>query len=335
MLQVGNIYANLALSAESDEARRAAQDKAIEAYDLALSTLAEESGRVSDAQRLEYGRAATFNMAQILAFEERFEEAAQAFAAFLELEPDNVAAQSNAAVVNVRAATQTREAAEQLEDGPEKEALLAKADSMVAVANAFYAELLAREDLKANEYHNVGLGLTQIGFDEDAVIAYEKALDLEPYRVTSLEQLARAHFGAQEWEKLAAVAKLLVERYPLNLDNLALLANAYRELELNDSALVVLQQREALDAELLELVPQPEEGAYTVTGYLHNLKSEPGTELTLQFDFYDSEGAIVASEMLSLRTPEKEARAEFSVSTESSHAISGFTYRRADPGAGG
>ncbi len=56
---------------------------------------------------------------------------------------------------------------------------------------------------------------------------------------------------------------------------------------------------------------------------------EPGGQLDLQFDFYGDAGEVVASENASITLPEKETEAQFTVTTESSEAISGVTYRRA------
>jgi tetratricopeptide (TPR) repeat protein len=327
MLQIGTIYTQRALTAETDEEREELQEKAIEAYSVAADVLAQRPARLSEAQQQEYGRAATFNMAQLLAFEERFEEAGRAYTDFLEQEPGNVDAMSNAAVVLTRAAGQKNEQAAELEDGPEKERLLAEADSLRSVANGFYDELLAREDLGAGDYHNIGLGLIQIGIYEQAKIAFRKALEIQPYRLNSLEQLARVVFAAQQYDTLAVVAKTLVERYPLSLDNLALLANAYRETEELDNALATLERREALPCEISDLELESEEGTYTIRGYLVNLHMAPDAPIELQFDFYDDSGEVVSSETATVTAPAEQGSVSFDVTTESEAGISGFAYK--------
>lgn len=328
MLQIGTIYAQQALTAESDEQRNELQEKAIEAYGLAADVLAQRPARLSDAQQQEYARAASFNMAQMLAFEGRFEEAARAYTAFLEQEPGNVDAKSNAAVVLTRAASQTTAQADELEDGPEKEQLLARADSLRGIADSFYDDLLAREDLDASDYHNIGLGLVQIGGYDDAVVAFQKALDIQPYRMNSLEQLARVIFSAQRYDSLAVVAKTLVDRYPLSLDNLALLANAYRETEDVDNALVMLQRREALPAEVTDLDLESEDGVHTISGYLVNLNLPPDTPVELQFDFYNDFGEVLTSETVTVVAPAQQGSVAFDVTAGSAGGdITGFTYK--------
>jgi tetratricopeptide (TPR) repeat protein len=331
MLQVGGIYSNIAFQTQDAEARDAAYVEAIAAYKLALQALAGRPERLSPEDQQEFARAAGFNLAQMLAFQERYAEAVEAYEVYLELDPSNVDAMANAAVVMVRASRQLEAQAEEMEEGPEKAAMLASSDSLRMGAVEYYAQLRAREDLEADEYHNIGLGLLQIDMAAEAAIAYTRALELEPYRVNSLEQLARAYFSAQNHDSLAVVAQVLVERYPLNLDNLALLANAYRELEQFDDALAVLERREALDVQVTDLELEGEEGVYTVYGYLQNLKTEPDVEVELQFDFYDDAGEIVATEAVTVLTPAQDGQTEFSVSTESVALISGFAYKRAEP----
>ncbi len=137
-------------------------------------------------------------------------------------------------------------------------------------------------------------------------------------------------FSLQNYDSLRIVASKLVERYPLNKNNLALLANAYRELEQPEKALEVLEKHEALAVEIQDLSLDAGEGSYTLTGYIHNISMEPGTQLELHFDFYADDGEVVTSESASITLPEKETEAQFTVTTESAAAISGVTYRRAD-----
>ena len=330
MLQLGSVYSNLALTSEVDAERHELEGKAIEAYSSALNVIPNAT-RLREDQASTYSRAAAFNLAQLLAIEERYEEAAAAYDLYLEQVPGDLIAMSNKAVVMLRGSSMATDQAEELEDGPEKEALVAKADSLQAAARAVYAELLEREDLEPNDYYNIGLGLARIGRYEGAAIAYKKILELEPYRNTALEALSRAYFAGGMYDSLLVVALQLVERYPMSLDNLALLANAHRELEQLEDGLAILERREALAYELTDLdVDYGEEGVYTLSGYIHNMKLDADTEVTLQFDFYDDAGEVVASETNTLVAPAMDAQAEFSLSFESAALISGFVYRVTD-----
>jgi tetratricopeptide (TPR) repeat protein len=115
MIQLGGIYAQQAMNAENIDDRTEAQKKAIVAFENALKTLEDPSPRLTEDKRSEYGRAAAFNLAQLLAFDGRYEEAAQAYERFLEQEPGNIDALSNLAVVVTRAASEAEKQAGDLE----------------------------------------------------------------------------------------------------------------------------------------------------------------------------------------------------------------------------
>jgi tetratricopeptide (TPR) repeat protein len=331
-IQSGSVYANQALNPEiSAEEQGVLRDKAIAAYEAALTAFPRmEPGRLSEDRVLEFGRAASFNLAQLLAMDERFEEAAQAYTQFLEQEPGNVDAITNAAVVLTRASRAYNRESLEMEDGPEKEALQAKSDSLRRVATDYYEQLVNREDLEAEDYHNIGNGLAQIGLNAEAATAFEKALDLAPYRANSLEQLALALFREGQYDRLLASANLLVQRYPLSMNNLAMLANAYRELGQTDSALAILQRRELVDLELMQLDLTNAEGTYTISGQLYNIKHDAASPVQMVFDFYDDAGTVVATETVTFEAPPAGAASVLNVSIESPALISGFTYRRPD-----
>lgn len=329
-LQLGTHYANQAQVAADEATQAALQDTAITYFREALEGI-DRSTRLRDADRTEYSRAATFNLAQLLALQDRYREAAAAYDDFLAAEPDNVTAKSNLAVVLTLAADALEEEAEAVEDSSRAEQLLAEADSLNAAAEAVYVELLARDDLEPDMYHNIGAGLSRAGKTQEAAQAFHKALDLQPYRANSLEQLAHALFSEERYDTLVSVAQTLVERYPNNLNNLALLANAYRELDQREKALEILERREALAIELLNLSLQTVEGTHTVTGHLQNKKLQPGTPIEVRFDFHDLSGDVAASATLSMEAPPQDVPTPFNIGAEAAQAISGFTYHVAQP----
>ncbi|MEE8550907.1 MAG: hypothetical protein V3T08_06585 [Gemmatimonadota bacterium] len=329
LIQIAGYYANKAQVAETSEEHAELSQQAIDFYRRALKAI-DVTERLGPEDKARYSQAATFNLAQLLAFEERYEEASQAYHAFLESEPDHVDARSNAAVVLTLAADQLEEEAESTDDGPQEQELVARAEQLNSAANEHYARLLARDDLEADDYQNIGAGLTRSGKDAEATVAFGKALQLEPYRTNSLESLAMGLYGLQNWDSLAVVARTLVERYPLNLNNLALLANAYRELEQSEKALEVLERREALALEVLSLETLADEGSFSLSGVLHNYKLDPGVAVELQFDFYDDTGELVATTRVTVDTPPQGAEASFEVVADAEVAPSGFSYRLAD-----
>ncbi len=330
LIQLATFYAKKAQETADPDTAAEARAKAIELYTQALGTL--NSPRLSGEDRATYERATYFNLAQLLAFEDRFEEAAKAYEDYLRIAPDDATAKSNAAVVLTLAADQAEDQAAELEEGEERAALEAKAAELRARANVHYADLLARDDLSADDYHNIGAGLARSRDYEQAAAAFNKALELQPYRPNTLEQLGFVLYSAGRYDTLVAVAQKLVDRYPLNLNNLALVANAYRELEQPDSALKYLQLREDLKVELMRLELKQKDGGVAILGIIQNIGLEPGTPIHLEFQLRDDAGEVVATVDRTFEAPEQGVPARFSIEAETETAVSGFTYRLVETG---
>ena len=326
-LQIGAISANRALAAEPGAERAEEQSRAQEAFRSALTSIEQAGERLTAEQRQEYSRAAAFNLAQMLAFDERYQDAAKAYDRFLALEPDNVDATTNAAVVLTRASTQNAAKAADMEDGPEKEAILADAAALKERAKGYYAKLLGREDLSADEFHNLGIGLLQLQMNADAVQAFSRAVALTPYSERSMAQLAFVLFSEGNYDSLTVVAQKLVDRYPLDKNNLALLANAYRELDNSEKALELLERREALAMEVVDVELKMVEESYELSGNLLNISLEPGATVDLVFDFYSDAGEKVSTAAISLTAAEAGMGSSFTVPTTSEQPISGFSYQ--------
>ncbi|UCF19531.1 MAG: hypothetical protein JSU87_16680 [Gemmatimonadota bacterium] len=326
MLQIGQIYARRAAVAETPEDQTAAQEEALAAFRMALTVIEERGARLTPEQRQEYSRAAAFNLAQMLAFEGKYLEAAAEYDRFLAMDPDNVDAVTNAAVVLTRASQEFKQQAADVEEGAEKDSLLAEGAALSERAAGYYSDLLAREDLSAGEYYNIGLGLTQLQEYGRASTSFQRAAEKAPYNERILAQLAFVLFSEAMYDSLAVVAKKLVDNYPLNLNNMALLANAYRELDNSEGALAILERRETLKMELVDLALEGGEGEFKLVGALHNIALEPGSTVDVEFHFHDATGARVSSQAVTLEAPEQGTDASFSVDTTSSETIVGFSY---------
>jgi tetratricopeptide (TPR) repeat protein len=326
LLELGDLYAQQALMAATDEEQATLQEKAIESYRQALATI-ELSTRLSEEESDQYRRNVTLALAHLYGLRGDYERASEAWDTYLAEQPGNIQARSNAAAVMVLWADQTEDAAAELDDGPEKEALLTKTDSLRAEANDFYAELLARDDLDAHQYAILGAGLTQIRRYDDASVAYGKALALSPYHFGSLEQLVLVLFYAGSYDNLIVSAHTMAERYPLNTNAWSVLYNAYYAMEETDSALAAYEQHEAVKVELLDFELIVEGANHTLKGVIHNIGGEQGSSLDLVFDFYDEAGQQVTSVGQSLEVPEPGGAVRFSIEVESSVPIAGFAYR--------
>lgn len=330
LLQLGSYYAQEAQSAGDSVTQAALQDTAIDMLQKALDAIG-ESKRLTDENRLEYNRAATFNLAQLLALQDRYKEAAQAYDNFLDVEPDNATAKSNLAVVLTLAAEDMSDSADAATDSAQKTEMEARADSLRGLALTQYKDLMQQEGLPASEYQNIGTGLQRLKANAEAVEAFRDALALEPYRANTLEQLALTLYSESRYDTLATVAETLTARYPANMNNLAILANAYRELDKRQKALTILERREALPFELLNLQITHQDSTYTIAGHLQNRKLDPGTPIQVRFDLRTADGQVPDSLQLSTQAPEQGVPTPFSVSTTSLEKIAGFTYSVVTP----
>jgi tetratricopeptide (TPR) repeat protein len=314
---------------ESDSAHRAYWEDAIWGFREAVAA-ARRSDTVTEEERRELSGNATANLAQLLAFQGRLMEAAGVYEQYLAEYPDDAQARSSLASFLAMRINELRGSVQQTEDPAEKEDLLAAIDSLGERVLNQYAELLAMEegDLEADEYHDMGIGLYQLDKFEEAAVAFRKALELESYRPQSFELLAHSFYAAENYDSLVTVAEQLVERYPNDVDNLTLLAHAYRETEQPEEALKVLERRQALPFQLTEI--DMEGGA--ASGKVENLKLEPGTPIEIEFIFYDDAGIVIGTGGHSMNAPEEGDREPFRVSPEAPVAeASGFTYRVVRP----
>jgi tetratricopeptide (TPR) repeat protein len=330
VFQVASYNVQLAQMADSDSLELAYMAEARWGFREALAATG-RSESLSEEQRGEFYWTASTNLAQILAFEGQLLEAAAVYERFLEDYPDHADARSGLASYLAMHVVALRDSAELVEDEAEQESLLAEAAGIEERVLEQYSALLAMEGVNfgADKYHGMGIGLYELGSDTEAVVAFNKALDLEPYRSQSLEYLCHTLYQAQRYDTLLVVAEQLVERYPSNVDFLALLAHAWRGNDNSQKALEVLQRREALP---FELSPVDLQGG-AIFGQLQNLGLEPGVSIVVAFDFYDSGGNVVGTGNLEMPAPPPEEPVPFRVAPDDGlvAGVTGFTYRVLEP----
>jgi tetratricopeptide (TPR) repeat protein len=314
---------------ESDSLRQAYLEDAVWGFREAAAAT-RRSDTLSEDERRDFVGSATANVAQILAYQDRLLEAAEVYEDYLTEYPDDAQARSRLASFLAMRINELQRSVEQTEDPAMQEELRARIDSLGEMASSQYTELLAMEgvDLEADEYHDMGIGLYQLEKWEGAALAFRKALEQQPYRPESLELLAHSLYAGERYDTLVTVAEQLVDRYPHDVGSLALLANAYREMERPEEALEVFERREALPLGISEL--DLHGGA--ATGWVANLKLEPGTPIEIEFTFYDDAGNIIGGGGLSIAAPAEGDRTPFRVTPEAPTAeASGITYRVVQP----
>lgn len=268
-------------------------DEAIAAYER-MYELAEDE---------EQKRAAAINRAELLKAQGRLDEALALYEEYSNLYPDDLLGRLNYAIA--------------LGDA-----------GQVETASAIFEEFLSRDDLTFSQWSEVGIGLYRTNAYADAAGAFSKAHEMRPYNKETLENLTNSLAQAEEYDAVMPLADTLVARYPLETVYLRLLANSYVERDENDAALKVLETREALPFELLNVSLFPEgEGSYRVEGDVMARTAEADSEHTLDVDFLDENGQVVFSDQITLIMPPEGEVTKFELRGSSETPIAGFAYR--------
>lgn len=306
-LNLGATYAN-----------RGDAEKAIQWYREALEILrsAERTGLDEETiqQWNENEEIAAFNLAQLLAREGRYADAVEAYRGYLAREPDNVTAKTNLAVALVQLGDQD-------------------------AAMEIYNELLARTDLKEQDYFVTGVGLFRVNAYELSADAFRRALELNPYSRDARYNLAQALYqvaldvadkdSAQApaaWAEVAPVARRLAECDPYNRNGLALLAHGLARSGEEQEAVRILEHHRDLLFGVENLDFQTREGGATLRGQVINYNVEQGTPVTLRFKFLGSDGTEVASKEITVQVGAKDQGADFEVTVDATQQLAGYCY---------
>jgi len=295
MLNLGNLYAQLGRYEQSADAFRQVVDVLDGPW----------FDRVDDEEMRAEWRAlrapAMQNRAQLLLRAELYSEAADAYAALVAEEPDNL------------------------------EYLTAYATALVAGgrgadAQDLFADLLAREGLDAADYFTIGVGLYQVEEFQGAEQAFRRAFEIVPEHRDAAFNFAQTLYINEEWAELADVTEKLLEIDALNALAYRFRANALLQLAREDEAMEVYTTGEDLPIVMDDMTIRADGSDLILAGQLSNHGAPGGTELRLRFTFYDVRGAEIGSSETSVRFEgEGEARA-FEVRVPDGELF-GYSYR--------
>ena len=253
-------------------------------------------------------RDASLNLAEALRSLGRDEEARTALQAFAEAHPDDVLAEMNHAVAQVISGD-------------------------ASAAQETFTKLLARDDLTVDQWNQVGVGLYEADAFSDAVTAFRKARELNPYDRDTMVNMATAALEAEEYELAAELSGQLVEWFPYDFDAYTLLANAKSNTNEATDALRIIQERGALSFSLenVQLRERGENG-YIVEGTVMGRGEENGAAVTISIEFVDPQGQVAATEQLQLVIPAAGESELFQVELTSDTPIAGFRFQRVSTG---
>lgn len=268
-------------------------ERAAELYEMALETGGEQD---------EIVRTASINLATIRQQAGDTEGALEIYEEYSNENPDDILGRLNFAIALMDAERQDE-------------------------AQAIFNELMERDDLTFNQWSQVGIGLYRAQNFERAAEAFQRAYEANSHNKETLENLANSYYQAESYEDLLPLAAEMVERYPLERVPYNLLANSHRDLGNPDSALAVLEKRDALPVEFLRTQLTPTgQTTYSIDGQVMNRTAPAGSTLSIPFTLVGDDGSAVITDTLELTVPAEGETAAFSLQLESDAPVAGFKY---------
>ncbi|MGD2217551.1 MAG: tetratricopeptide repeat protein [Gemmatimonadales bacterium] len=271
-------------------------EKAIEAYRISQEVATEAEPR----------RAATINLAELLTSVQRVGEALEMYEDYTASYPDDAFARINYAVLLAQAGERERSA-------------------------ELFNELTQREDYTFEEWNELGVGLLRVGAFGEAIPAFKRARELQPFNKYVMANLVDAQIEAKLFAEALPLADTLVKWYPYAGAQYPPLANCLSRTGEAGEALVYLQLRQGLPFEFEGVnLTERSGGRYVVRGQVVGRGGSVGERIAVPFEFLGSTGDVVASGDLEFLVPPADVTRTIQLEIESETPIAGFRYSRAE-----
>lgn len=242
------------------------------------------------------------NRAQLYLVTERYEEAATAYEAIVERDPDNLQALSSLAAALVASGQSDR-------------------------AEGLFEELLARDDLDAVDYFTIGVGLYQADSYAEAATAFRAVWERVPQHRDAIFNLSQSLYLAEDYEQLHEVSSALVEIDSHNPVAYQIKAQALLQ-HADDEAggLAAYEQGENLEFSIAGLEIVPADGGTALVGFVTNLAGEAGQSVDLRIHFFDYQGGALGTEDVTVQLEEEAEPVQFQVRAPDDGGLFGFRY---------
>ena len=190
-----------------------------------------------------------------------------------------------------------------------------------------YDDLMAQPTLGSADYYAIGVGFYQGSAYDRAAAAFKGAADRSPKDRDALEMWARSLQIDSAYADVPAAAERWIELDPNNQNAYLILAQAVNQQGDEERASDLVRTIEALPATVndLQLQRTPDGGA-RVTGSLTNKSLAPGTNVTLNFTFYDAQGNSVGTHAQRISAGAQGMAEVFEVTFTSSSEVAGYGY---------
>lgn len=297
MLYLGQLYAD-----------KGDADSAIKYFRLGIDAAG------SDTAFTEHRKQAMFNLARMYHREQRWPDAAAAYANYLAAYPHD--AEATAALASVYDASGKPDSAMAL-----YEEVLAQAESLsylelVQAGAQIYRNATQAEGAAAREMYRL------------AARALEAGIAKNPSYRDGLYNLAGVYYQLRDSSRMLPVARRLAVIDPLNRTAHQLLAQAYEFAGQRDSALHhVTLASEALPVDVSVTGLRLDAASASLTGLVTNFHDRPSASVTLVFEFLTLGGDVVAAETVAVPGLPSQGTHEFRVHVPR-EGIAAYRYRR-------
>lgn len=280
-ITLGQIYAQLR-----------EDDKALEnlsrAQEIINSDAIENVDSATAAAWKDQAQSIPVTKASVLADAGRFEEAAAIFRQIVQDDPDNVAMTRNLAAMLMQM-------------GNTQEAF------------GVYDKLMMRSDLTAADLYNIGVGYYQGSAYDKAAQAFGKAASVSVNDRDALEMWTRSLQIDSAYAQVPPPAERWVKLDPNSQNGLLILAQAVNHNGDSQRASELVTQIENLKVTVNDLQMTRRDDGARVSGSVMNKSVDPGTNVTLNFTFYDAQGNQVGTATKQVSVTDKDTPVQFQV----------------------
>lgn len=208
-------------------------------------------------------------------------------------------------------------------------------------AQGIYGRMTQAGDLSSDEWYAIGVGYYQMDDNVGAIEAFKTAAEMSVNNRDALEMWSRsvveeypAGGGEDAVQPPAGVlegAQEAAERWleldPANRFAHLILAQTANRLGNEDRARDLVAAVEGLEVVVSNISMQRyPDGGGMVVGTLTNGSMEAGSNVTMNFQFYDASGSVIGSEQAMVVMPAVEGTQTFQVEFVSSQMVDGYGY---------
>lgn len=258
-------------------------------------------------------------VAQALISAERYDEAADQLRSLMAQDPGNVLYANNLASIYIET------------DQPD-------------LAAGVYEELLQRTNLAPSDYYSIGVGYYNLARYDDAAAIFQRGARLAQRDRDSIEMWARSiqmyhmqdstRATPESLQEIIGVLERWIELDPNSQAGNLILAQAVNNTGDDERTVELIERMEGMVVQVIDLTlrRRPSGGA-TVVGTVENRSGTPGSQVGMQFTFYDAAGNALGSqtEQVTLTGPQATqttagGRTPIEVVFDSDQQVDGYSY---------